>query len=167
MEGINDIRLVIVRWYDGNYTQGTMMVIEGDEILYKCKCMELPWVSNQKNVSCIYEGIYNAKKEIHVTRGKVFRLLWVRDREGILIHDGNYVAGYKKDSAGCILPGIYIEDINKDGHPDVAESKKAIDALWDFLPAPPRALCAIPIWLFHQIHSTRHRRWCRSLAFCS
>lgn len=134
MEGINDIRLVIARWYDGNYTQGTMMVIEGDDILYRCKCMELPWVSNQRNVSCIYEGIYNAKKEIHPTRGKVFRLLWVRDRSGILVHIGNYVAGYVKDSEGCILPGKYIADMNNDGYPDVAESRKAMNELWEHLP---------------------------------
>lgn len=134
MEGINDTRMIILRHYETDYTRGTILIAKGDEILYKCKDMELPWVSNQVNVSCIYEGIYNAKKEIHETRGKVIRLLWVRGRSGILAHVGNYVAGYKKDSAGCILPGKYIMDINLDGYPDVANSKKAMDEMWEYLP---------------------------------
>ena len=128
------MKLLISRTYEPNFTLGSMFVLRGEELVHRCKCIELPWISNQRNVSCIPEGEYNAIKESHQTKGKVFRLLYVRGRSGILIHKGNYVAGYVKDSEGCILPGLYHEDINGDGNMDVAESGKAMDALWDNLP---------------------------------
>lgn len=128
------MKIVISRTYHDNYTLGQMFVLNGHELLYRCKCIELPWLNNQRNVSCIPEGEYNAVKELHQTKGKVFRLLYVRGRSGILVHKGNFVAGYVKDSEGCILPGLYHEDINGDGNLDVAESGKAMDALWDVLP---------------------------------
>ena len=127
-------KLLISRTYHDNFTLGSMFVLDGEGLLFRCKCIELPDLSNQRNVSCIPEGEYNAVKELHQTKGKVFRLLYVRGRSGILIHKGNYVAGYVKDSEGCILPGLYHEDINGDGNMDVAESGKAMDALWDNLP---------------------------------
>ena len=128
------MKLLISRSYEPNYTLGQMLVLRGEVLVHRCKCIELPWLNNQRNVSCIPEGEYNAIKELHQTKGKVFRLLYVRGRSGILIHKGNYVAGYVKDSEGCILPGLYHEDINGDGNMDVAESGKAMDALWDNLP---------------------------------
>lgn len=127
------MKLLISRKYQPNFTLGQMIVLNGDEILYKCRCIELPNLNNQRNVSCIPEGEYNAVKELHQTKGKVFRLLYVRGRSGILVHKGNFVAGYVKDSEGCILPGLYHEDINDDGNLDVAESTKAMDALWDVM----------------------------------
>ena len=127
------MKLAISRKYQPNFTLGQMIVLNGDEILYKCKCIELPNLNNQRNVSCIPEGEYNAVNELHPTKGKVFRLLYVRGRSGILVHKGNSVAGYVKDSEGCILPGLYHEDINGDGNMDVAESGKAMDALWDVM----------------------------------
>jgi len=128
------MKLLISRTYEPNFTLGQILVLDGHELLHRCKCIELPWISNQRNVSCIPEGEYNAIKESHQTKGNVFRLLWVRDRSGILIHKGNYVAGYVKDSEGCILPGNYFDDINNDGNLDVVESTKAMDALWDIMP---------------------------------
>lgn len=125
------MKLLISRSYEPNYTLGSMYVMNGEQLLHRCKSIELPWLNNKRNVSCIPEGEYNAVKELHQTRGKVFRLPYVRGRTGILVHKGNYVAGYVKDSEGCILPGNYFEDINSDGNLDIAESSKAMDALWD------------------------------------
>ena len=134
MEGINNVKMIISRWYDARHTQGSIFIMEGDFILYKGKCLELAWLDNKQNVSCIQEGIYNAKKEMHKTRGKVFRLLWVRGRSGILMHIGNFVAGKKIDSEGCILPGRYLDDINNDGFIDVVESTIAMNEMWAILP---------------------------------
>ena len=128
------MKLLISRTYEPNFTLGQILVLDGHNLLHRCKCIELPWLNNQRNVSCIPEGEYNAVKESHQTKGNVFRLLYVRGRSGILIHKGNYVAGYVKDSEGCILPGLYHEDINGDGNMDVADSAKAMDALWDIMP---------------------------------
>ena len=128
------MKLLISRSYEDNFTLSSVFVLNGEQLLYKCKAIELPWLSNQRNVSCIPEGEYWAVKEEHPTRGKVFRLLWVRNRLGILVHPGNFVAGYVKDSEGCILPGIYFADINNDGMLDIAESRIAMNALYDLMP---------------------------------
>jgi len=135
MSTFSDIskKLLLSRTYKPNLTMSSVYAMNGEELLYRCKALELPWVSNQRNVSCIPEGEYNAVKELHQTKGKVFRLLYVRGRSGILVHVGNFVAGYQKDSEGCILPGLYFYDLNQDGMLDVADSSKAMDALWDVM----------------------------------
>jgi hypothetical protein len=128
------MKLLISRTYNNNFTLGSIFILDGERLIHKCKCIELPWLSNQPNVSCIPEGEYNTIKESHSKRGKIFRLLYVHGRSGILFHKGNFVAGYVKDSEGCILPGNYFIDINDDGNLDIAESTKAMDALWDIMP---------------------------------
>ena len=128
------MKLVLSRTYHNNFTLGSMFVLDGERLAYHCKSIELPWLNNQRNVSCIPEGTYNVIKDYSVNRGNIFRLLWVRDRSGILIHIGNFVAGYQKDSEGCILPGDYFFDLNNDGMLDVAESTIAMRKLWEVLP---------------------------------
>jgi hypothetical protein len=58
----------------------------------------------------------------------------VPEREGILIHKGNYAAGSQVDTRGCILVGMRFVDINEDGNIDVAESTKAMKLLLETLP---------------------------------
>ena len=128
------MKLLISRTYNDNFTLGSMFVLDGEKLIHHCKCIELPWLNNQRNVSCIPEGEYNVIKDYGNKRGNVFRLLYVRDRSGILIHTGNFVAGYIKDSSGCILPGNYFFDLNDDGMLDVAESTIALNMLWQSLP---------------------------------
>ena len=128
------MKLLLSRTYENNFTLGSMFVLDGEKLVHKCKSIELPWLNNQRNVSCIPEGKYNVIKDYSNKRGNVFRLLWVRDRSGILIHVGNFVAGYVKDSEGCILPGNYFIDLNDDGNLDVAESQLAMNTLWQLLP---------------------------------
>jgi len=128
------MKLLISRTYNNNFTLGSMFVLDGERLAYHCKSIELPWLNNQRNVSCIPEGTYNVIKDYSVHRGNIFRLLWVRDRSGILVHPGNFVAGYIKDSEGCILPGNYFIDINNDGMLDIAESKIAMNSLYDLMP---------------------------------
>jgi len=128
------MKLLISRTYNDNFTIGSMFVLDGEKLVYRCKSIELPWVNNQRNISCIPEGEYNVIKDYSNKRGNVFRLLYVRGRSGILIHVGNYVAGYQKDSSGCILPGTFFTDINNDGMLDIAESQVAMNMLWNVLP---------------------------------
>ena len=125
------MKLVLSRTYQDNFTLGSMFVLDGERLVYHCKSIELPWLNNQRNVSCIPEGTYNVIKDYKINK---FRLLWVRDRSGILIHIGNFVAGYVKDSEGCILPGNYFFDLNNDGMMDIAESTIAMHKLWEVLP---------------------------------
>jgi hypothetical protein len=128
------MKAIISRTYGKLETLGVFMVVDEQSTVYHCVCIELPDLGNQHNVSCIKEGVYICKKEKHAKFGWCFRIYNVPDREGVLIHIGNYAAGKKVDTEGCILPGLYFTDLNSDGNIDVAESTKAMTKLLAILP---------------------------------
>lgn len=78
--------------------------------------IELPWRENRGNVSCIPIGVYECEPYHSPSRGNVYRLLNVPKRTDILIHVGNFAGdtskGYRTDSEGCILPGLYHDSIS-------------------------------------------------------
>lgn len=88
--------------------------------------IERPWLSNQANISCIPEGIYDVVPH----NGSRFKGVWkledVPDRSYILIHAGNY----SKDVQGCIAVGQYLSDDNY----MVMNSRHALNELRDLLP---------------------------------
>ena len=102
--------------------------------MYRCKSIELPYNGNRKNVSCIPEGEYWVIRHKRDDGTEVFLLLDVPGREAIEIHIGNYVAGGKIDTRGCILPGNYFSDLNEDGYVDITDSKSAMNTLLLLLP---------------------------------
>jgi|WetSurMetagenome_2_1015567.scaffolds.fasta_scaffold00157_33 hypothetical protein len=128
------MKAVLSRKYGKNETCGSLFVLFGFELMYSCKTIELPWNNNQHNYSCVPEGSYNVVKYDSPNKGMVFLLENVLNREGILIHSGNYVSGNHIDSKGCILPGSFFEDINGDGMIDICESRKTMDMLLKVLP---------------------------------
>jgi hypothetical protein len=67
-----------------------------------CYTLELPWVNNQPNISCIPAGDYVCKRVKSPRFGDVFEVLNVRNRGNILIHKGNWIT----DIQGCILVGL-------------------------------------------------------------
>lgn len=87
--------------------------------------LELPYKSNQQNVSCIPSGYYKAQYRKSPSNGDVLELKNVPDRSFIQIHSGNYTS----QIAGCILVGDSTVDINNDGILDVANSKGALEKL--------------------------------------
>ena len=89
-----------------------------------CHTLELPWRSNDKNVSCIPEGSYSAIKSLSPRFGQCIYLRDVPARSGILIHVGNSVA----DTRGCVLVGLDTNDKN------VIHSKLAMDKILSALP---------------------------------
>ena len=132
MEYLNDSRMEVVtleRVYLPTETLGSMYN-EAGELL--CKTMELPWQQNKRSVSCIPEGLYKVvKQQPKPDRNyPYFRLPFVADRSGILIHKITFV----KDLKGCIGVGGKFQDLNKDGVPDMVESTKALQHLIDTLP---------------------------------
>ena len=70
-----------------------------------CQTLELPYLDNQRSISCIPEGSYKVRTRLpreSATRDYVHLL--VQDVEGrsyILVHIGNF----PKDTKGCILVG--------------------------------------------------------------
>ncbi|GMO62199.1 MAG: hypothetical protein Ta2D_08510 [Rickettsiales bacterium] len=84
------------RTYFKNKTTGILSC--GDNFFYT---LELPYLNNQRNISCIPEGIYIVKKNFSNKFGWCFRLSNPVNRSDILIHSGNKIT----DTSGCILIG--------------------------------------------------------------
>lgn len=107
----------------------TILNAKGEKI-YSCKTLELPWLDNQTQKSCIPAGSYQVVKRWSEKYGNHFHVLNVPGRSYILIHVGNYY----KEILGCILVGQAHQDINKDGIRDVTSSKVTMAKLKELLP---------------------------------
>lgn len=86
--------LELMREYDPDGTNGTLKLVVGHTI-------ELPWLWNKRNVSCIPEGRYVLKKGMSQKHGLHIRVQDVPNRDGILFHPGNDAG---RDLKGCIAP---------------------------------------------------------------
>ncbi len=118
------MKIQLIREYESGYTKGELKTPFGD-----FKTLELPNLNNEQHVSCIPEGIYTVRKSAYRNkhRGKpVFRFDFVKGRDGVLIHKGNFL----KDIDGCILVGMKFDE----KVPMVLDSTIAFDLLWKYLP---------------------------------
>ncbi len=66
-----------------------------------CYCIELPWLNNLKNISCIPEGRYKLAPRYSERFKQHWELLNVQNRSAILIHPANNAS---KELRGCIAP---------------------------------------------------------------
>jgi len=113
------------------YTQGILLVHDDWGVLkYQCYTLELPWKNNTRRESCIPDGRYLLHHRTNEKFGAHLSVTPVPNRDGILIHPGNYTS----QILGCILPGTEFADINKDGIMDIQNSRKAMAALVKLLP---------------------------------
>lgn len=90
--------------------------------------LELPWLDNQVNVSCIPSGKYQYK--LRFSPGKqayVLELQGVNGRTYIQIHVGNFT----RQILGCILVGKGLTHLDDDGIIDVYDSETAMRELLD------------------------------------
>ena len=97
------INLLLIRdTFSKESTLGELF-INGERI---CDTLENPWKDNQRNISCIPEGIYPVRLRLareSASRDYLHLLVQdVPDRDWILFHRGNY----PKDTSGCILVGL-------------------------------------------------------------
>lgn len=110
----------LIRTYKKEYTAGVLVAHnEHGKILLSCNVLELPWRSNERNVSCIPEGAYAVKQRESKKFGLHYHILDVPGRSGILQHPGNYTHQIQ----GCQLPGQSLTDLNDDGILDVIETR--------------------------------------------
>lgn len=110
-----------------NQVQTEGLFVYGD---YSCKTLELPWRDNQRKISRIPAGTYEAIRHVSPTFGKCFQVLHVPNRSHILIHKGNF----HRNTLGCILVGREFKDIDGDGNLDVTSSGLVMDELLEILP---------------------------------
>lgn len=88
--------------------------------------LELPWLDNAQNISCITPGKYKWFKRFSPGKKyEVIELIDVTGRSFIQIHLGNYT----DQILGCILPGMGLKDIDDDGVFDVTNSEKAFNKI--------------------------------------
>ena len=73
-------------------------------------CIELPWLNNRRNVSCIPEGTYILKARYSQKFGHHLILENVKNRTLILIHPANDAL---KELRGCIAPVTCLSGIGK------------------------------------------------------
>jgi Family of unknown function (DUF5675) len=85
------------RWYRDGWTEG-MILIKGVVV---CRSIELGWANNERNKSCVPEGVYPMSIIQHPKHGECLRLDGVKGRSGILIHVANDA---QKELRGCIAP---------------------------------------------------------------
>ena len=92
---------------DSRRTFGKLMADDGTWV---CDTLELPWLDNAHDVSCIPAGSYVCVLKYSPVHGKdLYWVTGVPDRPDIEIHIGNYVVPIPEhphpDSKGCILVG--------------------------------------------------------------
>lgn len=107
-------------WMNHDCTIGRLTM--GD---FKCFTLELPWLENNRRISCIPSGSYLATHYRSPSKGNVLLLHDVPNRTYIEVHAGNFT--YQTN--GCILVGDSIRHLNNDDIPDVANSKKTLEML--------------------------------------
>lgn len=93
-------RLELHRVYDdaGRSTKGYLYKEDGE---FLDNTLELPWRDNAKGISCIPEGTYTVKRDVH-GKHTWFSVQDVPNRTYIEIHEG-----YKPEhSQGCILMSL-------------------------------------------------------------
>lgn len=125
------MKVTIDRLTEGeNQTEGLLTVYQGEEKIFNCYTLELPWKDNEKRVSCIPKGVYNVEKRQSTKYKHHFHILDVPNRSYILIHQANFVRQLK----GCIAVGATLTDIDKDGLRDVTSSVATMNKLNKILP---------------------------------
>lgn len=125
--------VTIKRSYGKEQTTGELSALNNGAT-FACQTLELKWLDNAKNISCVPAGKYQCKMTFSPKRLKnVYQLQNVPGRSSIQFHSGNYAAGKIKDIEGCILLGTGFQDINKDGIPDIIVSRETVKAFEQFM----------------------------------
>ncbi len=125
------MELRIDRWeFHPVQTIGVGYILDGEQWVFEFKTLELPWLNNQRRISCVPAGRYRCVKRKSPRFGHHFHILDVPERDHILIHHGNYY----RDTLGCILVGRDLADLDGDGYADVTHSKQTMAMLYEALP---------------------------------
>jgi hypothetical protein len=87
--------------------------------------LELPWLDNAFQISCIPEGVYLVKRRWSKKFKWHYHIQDVTGRTFILQHAGNFT----RQILGCQLPGDLITFLDADKIPDVANTRRTLDSL--------------------------------------
>ena len=101
------------RLYRDGWTDG-LIFIKG---ILLCRSIELRWANNERNVSCVPEGVYPVVVIQHPKFGECLQINGVKGRSGILIHVANDA---QKELRGCIAPVFSLSGNGKGQHSRLA-----------------------------------------------
>ena len=101
------------RLYRDGWTDGEILI---NGVLL-CRSIELRWANNERNKSCVPEGVYPMSIIQHPKHGECLRLEGVKGRSGILIHVANDA---QKELRGCIAPVFSLTGNGKGQHSRLA-----------------------------------------------
>lgn len=107
------MELELFRTYDPEGTNGELKLVV-------CNTIELPWLQNQRNVSCVPEGRYELRKRFIKKFGLHLLVVDVPDRSWILIHPANEA---KTQLKGCIAPVTQLTGPGKGNESRLANEK--------------------------------------------
>jgi hypothetical protein len=110
------MNLDLIRIYDPEGTNGTIQY-EGQKV---CCSIELPWLNNQRRISCIPEGRYELRRRFTEKRKHHLVVMNVPARSAILIHPANDA---KKELLGCIAPVTELTGPGKGSQSRLANEK--------------------------------------------
>lgn len=110
-----------MRKYYAHGTNGSLFLNSN----LQCHTIELPWLNNQHEVSCIPEGIYNLHSRFTERLGHHLLIADVPGRDLILIHSANNAIHELK---GCIAT---VTKLTGEGRGD--NSKQALALLLDVI----------------------------------
>ncbi|MDL2267161.1 DUF5675 family protein [Desulfovibrio sp. OttesenSCG-928-G15] len=121
------MRFTITR--KSTFDQGTFGILSGEGLTLQTA--ELPWRDNANKKSCIPPGTYKCVPHNSAKFPNTYRLESVPNREGVLIHSGNYAGdtdkGLRSDVSGCILVGSKVGTLS--GQKVVTDSRVALNKL--------------------------------------
>jgi hypothetical protein len=138
---------LLSRSYGEKQTTGCLSIYDEDTMVAQVKTLELPYLENHKDISCIPPGEYKCDRVTSKKFGICYILNDVPSRSNIIIHVGNYASERmlleraimrnvkKVDTLGCILVGLRFFDLNGDNNIDVMDSKKCMEVLRIILPS--------------------------------
>ena len=101
------------RLYRDGWTDGEMLI---NGILV-CRSIELRWANNERNISCVPEGVYPVAIIQHPKFGECLQINGVKGRSGILVHVANDA---QKELRGCIAPVFSLSGNGKGLHSRLA-----------------------------------------------
>jgi hypothetical protein len=117
---------------DGTFGLFTLTGAKADVSPLVLHSLELPWKDNARNVSCIPVGEYDCA-HMYSPRflRRLYRVLEVPGRDGILFHSGNVAGdksiGLRSEVEGCILLGLSVGALH--GQRAVLSSAEAVRRL--------------------------------------
>jgi len=119
-------RFILLRCeYMENQILGRLFVMDDTDLMFSCATIERGWHDNEKRISAIPAGTFDCAFTMSPRFQKLLWEIYVRDREGIRIHQANFA----RQLNGCISVGRRHVDLDRDGKRDVTDSVKTLAEL--------------------------------------